>query len=148
MPDKRERDLWWAFIAGRPESDWNPPKKPRQASKSKGKNKFGKMRGFAEDQDDQDDHATDSYALSQETWRINEEGEVELGYGENTTDTPIPLGTSLSADVSTDARRANVENVSGLVDNIQQVQMREPTPSLISRVDSVCEAMIPHIFLN
>ncbi|KAI0722248.1 hypothetical protein C8T65DRAFT_628733 [Cerioporus squamosus] len=30
MPDKKERDLWWAFFAGRPESEWNPPKKPKQ----------------------------------------------------------------------------------------------------------------------
>ncbi|RPD66756.1 hypothetical protein L226DRAFT_452149 [Lentinus tigrinus ALCF2SS1-7] len=30
MPDKKERDLWWAFLAGRPESEWNPPKKLKQ----------------------------------------------------------------------------------------------------------------------
>ncbi|KAI1786655.1 hypothetical protein LXA43DRAFT_1032771 [Ganoderma leucocontextum] len=35
MPDKKERDLWWAFLAGRPESEWNPPKKPKQPKPSR-----------------------------------------------------------------------------------------------------------------
>jgi hypothetical protein len=29
MPDKKDRDLWWAFLSGRPEEEWNPPKKPK-----------------------------------------------------------------------------------------------------------------------
>ncbi|PFH51367.1 hypothetical protein AMATHDRAFT_59071 [Amanita thiersii Skay4041] len=29
MPDKKERDLWWAFLSGKPESEWNPPKKSK-----------------------------------------------------------------------------------------------------------------------
>lgn len=35
MPDKKERDLWWVFLAGRPESEWNPPKKPKQPKPSR-----------------------------------------------------------------------------------------------------------------
>ncbi len=35
MPDRKERDLWWAFFAGRPESEWNPPKKPKQPKPSR-----------------------------------------------------------------------------------------------------------------
>ena len=27
MPDSAERDLWWEFLAGSPESKWNPPAK-------------------------------------------------------------------------------------------------------------------------
>ncbi|KAH9927173.1 uncharacterized protein BXZ73DRAFT_49051 [Epithele typhae] len=34
-PDKKERDLWWAFLAGRPESEWNPPKKQKQQKLSR-----------------------------------------------------------------------------------------------------------------
>jgi hypothetical protein len=29
MPDKKDRDLWWAFLSGKPEIEWNPPKKPK-----------------------------------------------------------------------------------------------------------------------
>jgi hypothetical protein len=147
MPDKRERDLWWAFIAGRPESDWNPPKKPKQTPKSKGKGKYksGKMRGFT---DDQDEYPTDDHALSQETWRVNEEGEVELGYGEDNTDTPAQKGAPFPADTSTGDHCANVQHVPGPANDIPEaplVKMREPTPSLISQVDSVCDTSILYI---
>ncbi|KDQ64309.1 hypothetical protein JAAARDRAFT_118826 [Jaapia argillacea MUCL 33604] len=30
LPDRNERDLWWEFIAGSPESVWNRPKKQKQ----------------------------------------------------------------------------------------------------------------------
>ncbi|EAU84635.2 hypothetical protein CC1G_00154 [Coprinopsis cinerea okayama7 len=26
MPDKKERDMWWAYLEGKPESEWNIPK--------------------------------------------------------------------------------------------------------------------------
>lgn len=41
MPGKKERDHWWAFLAGKPDSEWNPP--PRRNKPSA---KFGGMRGF------------------------------------------------------------------------------------------------------
>ena len=48
LPEMRNRVGWWAFIAGGPELEWNPPKKPNV---NKGK-KFGKgMRGFADEED-------------------------------------------------------------------------------------------------
>jgi hypothetical protein len=33
MPYFRERDLWWAFLSGQPESRWNPPKATKSKSK-------------------------------------------------------------------------------------------------------------------
>jgi hypothetical protein len=48
IPEMRNRAGWWAFIAGAPELEWNPPKKPK-ANRDK---KFGKgMRGFADEED-------------------------------------------------------------------------------------------------
>ena len=48
VPGMRNRSGWWAFIAGAPELEWNPPKKPK-ANKDK---KFGKgMRGFGDEED-------------------------------------------------------------------------------------------------
>ena len=47
IPEMRNRAGWWAFIAGAPELEWNPPKKPKAG---KDKKKFGKgMRGFADE---------------------------------------------------------------------------------------------------
>ncbi|KAH8830379.1 survival motor neuron interacting protein 1-domain-containing protein [Flagelloscypha sp. PMI_526] len=42
MPAKKERDHWWAFLSGKPDAEWNPPKRP----KSEPSSKFGGMRGF------------------------------------------------------------------------------------------------------
>ncbi len=67
MPGKKEREFWWAFLSGKPESEWNPPKKPKQNKKRKG------MRAFA---DDSDTEVT--YGVVQETWQINGDGDVEL----------------------------------------------------------------------
>lgn len=48
IPEMRNRAGWWAFIAGAPESEWNPPKKP----KANEERKFGMgMRGFADEED-------------------------------------------------------------------------------------------------
>ena len=47
IPEMRNRAGWWAFIAGAPELEWNPPKKPKAG---KDKKKFGKgMRGFVDE---------------------------------------------------------------------------------------------------
>ncbi|KAF9076860.1 hypothetical protein BDP27DRAFT_1379779 [Rhodocollybia butyracea] len=46
MPDIKDRAAWWDYLAGKPESVWNPPKKPK-ALKQK---KYGRgMRGFDDD---------------------------------------------------------------------------------------------------
>lgn len=29
LPDKKDRECWWAFLQGLPESEWNPPKRPK-----------------------------------------------------------------------------------------------------------------------
>ena len=54
MPDKKERDLWWAFLAGRPESEWNPPKKPKQPKPSRWQQRTQKRQqvGLPEAQED------------------------------------------------------------------------------------------------
>uniref|UniRef100_A0A0W0EZB3 Uncharacterized protein n=1 Tax=Moniliophthora roreri TaxID=221103 RepID=A0A0W0EZB3_MONRR len=44
MPDIQERTLWWEFLAGKPDSEWNPPKKPKPSNKQR---KLGRgMRAF------------------------------------------------------------------------------------------------------
>lgn len=34
MPDMKARDSWWAFINGRPEIEWNPPRKTKKQHQS------------------------------------------------------------------------------------------------------------------
>lgn len=74
MPDKQERDLWWAFLEGRPESEWNPPKQPKQK----------KIKGFQASA--QPEHAHD-------------EGEVELALRVDPTESfPTPSCTPVGSD--------------------------------------------------
>jgi hypothetical protein len=30
MPDKKEQDMWWAYLAEKPESEWNPPREAKK----------------------------------------------------------------------------------------------------------------------
>jgi hypothetical protein len=80
MPDKRERDLWWAFIEGRPESDWNPPKQPQVRGNAI---KRRRMHGFPDDPvDGPDEH----------DWRsVHDAREVQLADPSDPLETPLPL---------------------------------------------------------
>jgi hypothetical protein len=132
MPDMRERDLWWAFLAGRPESDWNPPKKLKQNQNSTKRHKFGKgMRGFS---DDLDFGPPD--AAPPEIWHINDEGEVELALRVDPSETlPTPSGTPAPQEHLAEGKSA-AEN---FVDKqeLPTWKPREPTPSLLRRIDQV-----------
>ena len=49
IPEMRNRAGWWAFIAGAPELEWNPPKKPKAVKSKSGKG----VRGFTNEEDGQ-----------------------------------------------------------------------------------------------
>ena len=38
MPDMKAREAWWAYINGRPEIEWNPPRKPKKQRQPRPKN--------------------------------------------------------------------------------------------------------------
>ena len=112
MPDKRERDCWWMFISGRPETEWNPPKKPKSEASFRRGRRYSPQYSpeFAEDD------------TVQETWHINNEGEVEL-QGDAVESLPTPSGTPAPPD---------------LPESITRDQSpREPTPSVVSQLDHV-----------
>lgn len=108
MPPKKERDLWWAFLAGRPESDW----KPVRSSKKSKANKYKGMREPSPDPvvEEEEEHEEEmEQEPEEEVWRVNEEGEVEQ----------VRVGPSKeSPTVSTTIYTP-----------------REPTPSLIHQID-------------
>ncbi|KAJ7498725.1 hypothetical protein FB451DRAFT_1202843 [Mycena latifolia] len=49
IPDLKERDLWWAFLSGRPAAEWDIPKKPKQSQNAR-KLQRG-MRAFPDNDD-------------------------------------------------------------------------------------------------
>lgn len=140
MPDKRERDLWWAFLAGRPEADWNPPRKPTQNSYVKKSRKIGKgMRAFS---DDPDSDTPEAPALHRETWHINDEGEVELASIVDPLESlPTPSGTPVPPDLPAEGDCDSPSNNQVTSDKQQDPlawKPREPTPSLMRHINNVC----------
>ncbi|KDQ29464.1 hypothetical protein PLEOSDRAFT_1040169 [Pleurotus ostreatus PC15] len=123
MPHRKERDHWWAFLAGKPESDWNPPKKPKQ-----NRTYTQTTRAFADDPGvaygTPSSSKQDEDIPGGETWRINEDGEVELAqtleYSEEPAGgdpTPPPVAPKTDATPN--------EGSKG----------REPTPILLRHID-------------
>jgi hypothetical protein len=41
MPDKKNRDAWWAFLEGAPESVWNPPRSMKHGNEHSGQRHGG-----------------------------------------------------------------------------------------------------------
>lgn len=125
MPDKRERDCWWAFIAGLPEIDWNPPKKLKSDASIRKGRRYG--RGYSPEPDSPED------PLAQETWHINDEGEVELALLDDPTESlPTPSGTPAPDPQSLQTKAILQDQEFSSV-----VVQREPTPSLAAYLDHV-----------
>lgn len=140
MPDKKERDLWWKFLAGLPESDWNPPKKPSK-KKSRFSGHTGAFCNEAEVARDTNDNET------HETWRINSEGDVELAQDEpadalRSIVQPPQIGPASSASTMETACGVNPpSNGTGLD---QHCNPREITPSLLCKIDHVSMGTSSH----
>lgn len=122
MPDKKERDLWWAFLAGKPESEWNPPKQIKSSVKRG-------MRAFTDDPG----------VVTQETWSVNDDGEVELASRvEPTHALPTPTGSIHELEEAGGAQASTDASV------IQECKPRPPTPALLREMD---ERMALHLLM-
>ncbi|KAH9939969.1 hypothetical protein B0H21DRAFT_583960 [Amylocystis lapponica] len=148
LPDRKDRDAWWAFLAGRPQAEWDPPKKPKQPRQDRSarwrNDRYGSgPRGYSEVRDDPrpsyDYQEQDSayHESIQETWHVNEEGEVELSTSDDPTRSlPTPSGTP--APQGRETRLTEGEGSTPTVlpstSSITCVP-REPTPSLMQHID-------------
>ena len=126
MPDKRERDLWWAFLEGRPESEWNITKTSKKKQKKQGARQIG-MRGWA----DEPEQEEISEVIIYESSLLNDEGEVEEVLRVDPTELlPTPSGTPAPSDRDTSMDDA-------VVSDIPILTPREPTTKLIKEIDEV-----------
>lgn len=125
MPDKKERDLWWTFLAGSPESDWNPPKKTKKMSKKSRSSKFEVEYDIIDQQNCPGTH---------ETWRINSDGDVELAE-DNMADTLSSAAQPHSGPMSAATEFRNTSHLLTRLDLEQPCSPREITPSLLRKID-------------
>ena len=142
MPDKMERDCWWEFLAGRPESDWNPPKKPKSDARLRRRYRYSHGRDYSPESDP----GEDGYS-AQETWHINDEGDVELALNNDPGESlPTPLGTPAPSESSGEPH-GHPHPPSDMHPKIKQ---REPTPSLITYIDQVSAKLLMYslIFIS
>ncbi|KAJ7178948.1 hypothetical protein C8R46DRAFT_1071970 [Mycena filopes] len=113
LPDYKERDLWWAFLAGKPSEEWDVPKKPKGQTARKFQQRG--MRAFA-DEDSMEGPSTDISYESPEKRPMNEDTEER-------SQLPTPSGTPVPTEIPTDLGAPPF------------YKPREPTPSLLRLID-------------
>ncbi|GBE80017.1 hypothetical protein SCP_0212190 [Sparassis crispa] len=133
MPEKKQRDQWWAFIEGRPQTDWDPPKKPQQNKQNKWRNdRYSRgLRGFPDDTDERElsyDYREEgrAYASEQEALRATDMKDASVL--EASGSLPTPFGTPAPQELSPGEKCDDV-------DKQAHRGRREPTPSLMQYID-------------
>jgi hypothetical protein len=134
MPEKKDRDMWWAFLEGKPEAEWMP------VQKSKGKSKHQVSRGlraWADEPDPQQEHSNPIYELSPN----NDEGEVEDVLRMDPADSlPSPAGTPVPLDLLEAAMQPSSSDPTPSHSHTPRCAMykpREPTTRLLRLIDGV-----------
>jgi hypothetical protein len=129
MPDKKERDMWRAFLAGKPELDWNPPNKPKKQTPNAKKPQTYNL-GLRAWPDNS------SHGQPQDSWQNNDEGEVEHVLRVDPAESlPSPVGTPLSSD-SFDSV-GQLPSSSYLTPIEPVLEPREPTTRILKLIDEV-----------
>ncbi|GLB33990.1 putative survival motor neuron (SMN) interacting protein 1 (SIP1) [Lyophyllum shimeji] len=130
MPDKKERDLWWSFLAGKPESDWNPPKQPKKTAAQR---RLASL--FPAEAPD-----APTERKRQESWQTNDQGEVKLASQVDLSESlSTPTGSPTLADIGEAGPSTATSSSSTIV-----YKPREPMPSLLRRID---ERMALHLLM-
>ncbi|PPQ77419.1 hypothetical protein CVT25_011001 [Psilocybe cyanescens] len=133
MPDKKDRDMWWAFLSGRPEPEWNPSKKARTKLKCNSTVSQG-MRAWTEEASSHGPSAVSPYNSWQQA---NDEGEVEQVLRINAAETlPSPVGTPVPLDYLESLSQPN-SMVSPPTSFLPEEILipREPTTVLLKLID-------------
>jgi hypothetical protein len=129
MPDKKERDMWRAFLDGKPESDWNPPRKPKKQNPNAKKPQTYNS-GLCSWPDNS------SQGPPQESWQNNDEGEVEHVLRVDPAESlPSPVGTPLSSDSFESV--GQLPSSSCLAPIKPALEPREPTTRILKMIDEV-----------
>ena len=133
MPEKKERDRWWAFLNGAPESEWNPVKKP----KNKRNTAYGGNTSFSSAYDGMNDVA--QYEVTYEDESV-QEAVVMDEYGE-ITEITATVSSSVPAPLPISQYEGGTDE-SSKDDNAGKLNQpgrpKQPTPALLGLMDSVC----------
>ncbi|TFK92826.1 hypothetical protein K466DRAFT_538980 [Polyporus arcularius HHB13444] len=135
MPDRKERDLWWAFFAGRPESEWNPPKKPKQPKPTRWQQRNMK-KGLAVKEEAPDDTVL-PYDVSDAANESN--GALSLAAAPCSISTGLPLVSAPAHGASHTNQASPYAPDAGPLAEDGEIPLvylpREPTPGLLQHID-------------
>ncbi|KDR83932.1 hypothetical protein GALMADRAFT_54455 [Galerina marginata CBS 339.88] len=135
MPDKKDRDMWWAFLSGRPDSEWNPTKKSK--GKLKKLQSLGQgMRAWTDADDPAQNVPADT--LTYNSWQQrNDDREVEQELRMDVSETlPSAVGTPVPLDCLEGLIQSSssvAEPSSALTEEV--LVPREPTTALLKSID-------------
>ncbi|KAJ7228468.1 hypothetical protein GGX14DRAFT_613018 [Mycena pura] len=115
MPDLKERDLWWAFLSGKPIEDWDPPKKYSPKKFQRG------MRAFEDDDSRMEGPSGGSSHEASEARPMRDDSEAVL-----------LSATSLPTEHAAEYGVSHPEHSGGAMPIYKPL---EPTPSLLRLID-------------
>ncbi|KAH9850009.1 hypothetical protein C2E23DRAFT_870236 [Lenzites betulinus] len=135
LPDKKARDLWWAFLEGRPESEWNPPKKPKPPKVSRWQKKGRSTQPFADDVREDASLSYDapdngSFDAGPSNVSVEMDADPSMSGVESL---PTPSGTPAPPDLSAESSTAIRDEVR--LDVPLEYVPREPRPALLEHID-------------
>lgn len=135
MPEKKDRDLWWAFLSGRAEEEWTPIKKGKQKRVVPQQSTSGA--GRAHSNANVFPPATDEGGpvADNSSWN-NDEGEVEEVLRLNPAETlPSPIGTPAPLD---HLERMTQPSATPAPPSEERLMPRECTTQLLKLIDEAC----------
>ncbi|KAI0787040.1 hypothetical protein BC629DRAFT_488909 [Irpex lacteus] len=123
----KERDHWWAFLNGCPESEWNPPKKPKKPNTRNDRYGAGPSRIHS------NPYEVDvlDYAVSMDP----------------TESLPTPSGTPVPPDRNEEARPVedvlvHAQESPTVTGHPKPPAAPQPTPVLLRDIDHICDALL------
>ncbi|PPQ65933.1 hypothetical protein CVT26_010695 [Gymnopilus dilepis] len=128
MPDKKDRDRWWAFISGRPEAEWT-------SGKAKGKLSISVPLGRQVTADDKafgEVSNTLSDIVGANEHALNMDGASTLP---SPAGTPAPLSLEYLESLSQLDQNPEEDSVSNLRQFEESLTPREPTTELVKLID-------------
>lgn len=138
MPDKKDRDGWFAFITGEPDIVWNRPF--GQSKKIKQRKLRDRASNVSAWQDQGMQSETSASRLAQRTYGMNDEGGVDLIAACESS--PVPSTQTVIASQSTAADVGEPKHQSIGVSPpstppLIETVPREPKPTLLRTMDNV-----------
>ncbi|KAF4619720.1 hypothetical protein D9613_005107 [Agrocybe pediades] len=133
MPDKGDRDMWWSYLSGKPESEWNRSKKSQRAARLQ-QPRAPLTESQVQSVDDKDLPDTFPSTESQQDAR---HGELESVGSIDPADTlPSPEGTPVPLDYLEALAQPSETSIGSVPETLDEnYNPREPTPEVLKTID-------------